>query len=215
MALNYRLGPLGFMALDTAGIHGNQGIQDLLMGLQWVQDNIEAFGGDKDKVLLFGQSTGAEDVFAITSLPQAPSLMNSAIMESGAGRNLGNNAVQQKLGASYAQTLNCSTTDVSTKIANFPRLSPFEILTPSQKACLQSKTAAELKTANTQDKLLQSGIGVDQSIGVSSPRTFNWYPTVDGITIKEQPLKRGSQVPSVFGSSKLTNTSHGPISHTL
>ena len=77
-----------------------------------------------------------------------------------------------------------------------------EILTPSQKACLQSKTAAQLKTANTQDKLLQSGIGVDQSIGVSSPRTFNWYPTVDGITIKEQPLKRGSQVPSVFGSSK-------------
>lgn len=118
VALNYRLGPLGFMALDTAGIHGNQGIQDLLMGLQWVQDNIEAFGGDKDKVLLFGQSTGAEDVFAITSLPQAPSLMNSAIMESGAGRNLGNNAVQQKLGASYAQTLNCSTTDVSAEITS-------------------------------------------------------------------------------------------------
>lgn len=46
MSINYRLGPLGFMALDSAGIYGNQGIQDLLLGLEWVQTNIAAFGGD-------------------------------------------------------------------------------------------------------------------------------------------------------------------------
>lgn len=50
VSINYRLGPLGYLALQNAGIAGNMGIQDILLGLQWVQDNIEAFGGDKVSV---------------------------------------------------------------------------------------------------------------------------------------------------------------------
>ena len=46
VSINYRLGSLGFLALDSAGIDGNFGIQDILLGLQWVQSNIAAFGGD-------------------------------------------------------------------------------------------------------------------------------------------------------------------------
>lgn len=46
VSINYRLGPLGFMALDSAGIQGNQGIQDLLLGLKWVKQSISKFGGD-------------------------------------------------------------------------------------------------------------------------------------------------------------------------
>lgn len=46
VTVNYRLGPLGFMALSSAGIYGNQGIQDVILGLEWVQNNIAAFGGD-------------------------------------------------------------------------------------------------------------------------------------------------------------------------
>lgn len=46
VSINYRLGPLGFLALEGAGIKGNQAIQDLLLGLEWVQKNIAAFGGD-------------------------------------------------------------------------------------------------------------------------------------------------------------------------
>lgn len=46
VSINYRLGPLGFFSLKDAGFAGNQGIQDALLGLQWVQDNIGAFGGD-------------------------------------------------------------------------------------------------------------------------------------------------------------------------
>lgn len=42
----YRLGPLGFLVLPDAGIGGNMAIQDEILGLQWVQDNIAAFGGD-------------------------------------------------------------------------------------------------------------------------------------------------------------------------
>lgn len=46
VSINYRLGPLGFLGLEKAGLSGNYAVQDILLGLQWVQDNIEAFGGD-------------------------------------------------------------------------------------------------------------------------------------------------------------------------
>ena len=54
VSINYRLGPLGFLALDSAGIGGNFGIQDQLLGLSWVQKNIQAFGGDPVSVALAG-----------------------------------------------------------------------------------------------------------------------------------------------------------------
>lgn len=46
VSINYRLGPLGWLALQSAGIGGNMGLQDILLGLSWVQSNIAAFGGD-------------------------------------------------------------------------------------------------------------------------------------------------------------------------
>lgn len=134
VSINYRLGPLGFMALNSAGIYGNQGIQDVLLGLDWVQKEISAFGGDpvcgkdqgsgpganhlfiiQDKVVLTGQSAGATDIHTIATLPQAPSLFNSAIVESIALPSLVSNSTLQKTGASYAQTLRCSVRDVSAK----------------------------------------------------------------------------------------------------
>jgi carboxylesterase type B len=50
VSINYRLGPLGFLALETAGIGGNFGIQDIIMGLQWIQTNIASFGGDPVRI---------------------------------------------------------------------------------------------------------------------------------------------------------------------
>lgn len=46
VSLNYRLGPLGYLALTDLGLRGNYGIRDLLLGLEWVQRNIRSFGGD-------------------------------------------------------------------------------------------------------------------------------------------------------------------------
>ncbi|KAJ6107333.1 hypothetical protein N7523_008656 [Penicillium sp. IBT 18751x] len=183
VSVNYRLGPLGFMALENAGIYGNQGIQDLLLGLQWVHDNIEAFGGDPESVLLFGQSAGAESAYIIASLPQAPTLIKSVISESGGGRPLTLNATQQKVAASYAKTLQCSSSD---------------------KTCLQSKTVSDLVSAYANDTFLYEGIGYygfEGSLGVLSEGTHNFYPYVDGKVIDEDPYNRGVQVPAVFGSN--------------
>lgn len=181
VTLNYRVGPLGFMALSSAGIQGNQGIQDLLLGLEWVQSNIAAFGGNPNQVLLFGQSAGAENAYVIASLPQAPSLFHSVISESGGGRGLINNETTQKVGASYAQALNCSLTD---------------------KSCLKSKTPDELTNAYNDDKFLSEGVGYWGLLGVLGPITHSFYPYADGKIVPEDPYTSGVKVPAVFGSTK-------------
>ncbi|KAL3310924.1 hypothetical protein Ciccas_010504 [Cichlidogyrus casuarinus] len=56
---DYRLGPLGFLCLPEIGIPGNMGISDQKAALKWVFQNIRFFGGDPEKVLVFGESAGA------------------------------------------------------------------------------------------------------------------------------------------------------------
>jgi para-nitrobenzyl esterase len=113
VAFNYRLGPLGFLGLETAGVKGNMAIQDYLAALTWVKHNIAAFGGDTSKVVAFGQSAGGDDTFVISTLPQAKSLISAAILESGGGQSLTSNSLAQLSGASYAETLKCDKDDVS------------------------------------------------------------------------------------------------------
>lgn len=61
VTLNYRLGPLGFLAAGSEGheIYANNGMKDQAMAIQWVYDNIQHFGGDNTKITLFGNSAGA------------------------------------------------------------------------------------------------------------------------------------------------------------
>lgn len=113
VSINYRVGPMGFLSLQSLNLPGNQGIQDQLLGLQWVKENIAAFGGNSSKVLLFGQSAGALDAFIISSLPQAPSLISAAILESGAGSNLSTIADVEAQNEAFVKGLNCSTTDIA------------------------------------------------------------------------------------------------------
>lgn len=138
VSINYRLGPLGFLTLASAGIAGNFGIQDLVLGLEWVQSHITAFGGNpvsfstsfpdsfleimltvfqQEKVLLFGESAGASNTFLISTLPNVTSLINAAVWESGAGPQLATPAVANTLGTAFATRLNCSTADVSTHLS--------------------------------------------------------------------------------------------------
>jgi para-nitrobenzyl esterase len=86
---NYRVGPLGFLAhpaLTAASPHhtsGNNGLLDAQLALQWVQNNIAAFGGDKTHVMVFGQSAGAINTCALVASPLSKGLFSSALMESG------------------------------------------------------------------------------------------------------------------------------------
>ena len=62
VTVNYRLGPLGFFTLGNEEVPGNQGMWDQYEGLQWVQNNIQAFGGNPNRVTIFGESAGGRSV---------------------------------------------------------------------------------------------------------------------------------------------------------
>ncbi|KAJ5713775.1 uncharacterized protein N7483_010956 [Penicillium malachiteum] len=82
---NYRLGNLGFLALDDGTTNGNYGVADQITALEWVRRNIQDFGGDPDRVTIFGQSAGAGSVRALLASPKARGLFAGAIMESNLG----------------------------------------------------------------------------------------------------------------------------------
>jgi para-nitrobenzyl esterase len=89
VTVNYRLNALGFLAhpeLTKASAHhasGNYGLLDQIAALQWVRDNIAAFGGDPSRVTLAGQSAGAMSVLALITSPLARGLFQRAVIESG------------------------------------------------------------------------------------------------------------------------------------
>lgn len=62
ISFNYRLGVLGFLVSTADGLFGNYGLDDQRLALQWVQRNAEAFGGDPQRITIFGESAGAMSV---------------------------------------------------------------------------------------------------------------------------------------------------------
>jgi len=80
VSVNYRLGVEGFAHI--AGAPNNRGLLDQIAALQWVHDNIAAFGGDPTNVTVFGQSAGAGSVAALLTMPASAGLFRRAIVQS-------------------------------------------------------------------------------------------------------------------------------------
>jgi para-nitrobenzyl esterase len=93
VSINYRLGPFGWFthpALRTGqsplDASGNYGLLDMIKALEWIRDNVQAFGGDPQRVTLTGQSAGAMDVLALLIAPKAKGLFQCAMAQSGVAR---------------------------------------------------------------------------------------------------------------------------------
>lgn len=89
VTVNHRLNALGYLYLAEVGgpdfaNSANIGQQDLVAALQWVRDNISAFGADPNKVLIFGQSGGGAKVSNLLAMPSAKGLFHRAVIQSGA-----------------------------------------------------------------------------------------------------------------------------------
>ena len=87
VTVNYRVGAFGFLDLSsfstpTRRFESNLGLHDVILALQWVRDNIAGFGGDPDRVTLFGESAGAGIVTTLLTAPAAAGLFTAAIAQS-------------------------------------------------------------------------------------------------------------------------------------
>lgn len=83
VAMNYRLSVLGFLCLGIKEAPGNAGLKDVVQGLKWIKNNIKAFAGDPNNVLLLGHGSGAAMVDLMTMSPLAEGLMHKVIAQSG------------------------------------------------------------------------------------------------------------------------------------
>ncbi len=119
VTINYRLGPFGFLAHealaqeDPHGSTGNYGLLDQVASLQWVQKNIEAFGGDRNNVTIFGQSAGSWSVCALLASPLAKGLFHRAIFSSGGGETIWSKEKGYETGRWATKKLGCPKNDLA------------------------------------------------------------------------------------------------------
>ncbi len=189
VTLNYRLGPLGFLAhpaLDRESpekTSGNYGTRDQIAALAWVRANIAGFGGNPDNVTLFGQSAGSRSVSLLLTAPGAAGLFHKAIAQSG-GPILGSEhlnpvfngdpATLKAMGAVLAQRLGCGQ-------AKDPL------------SCMRAKSAREVvDTAACTTSIFEEGLF--------------FAPMLDGRVLPKDPpaamaAGRQAQVPVMTGST--------------
>lgn len=118
VTVNHRLNTFGFLNLREIGGErfaqsSNVGMLDIIAALEWVRDNIEAFGGDPQNVTIYGQSGGAGKVSTLLAMPAAKGLFHRAIIQSGSAitgvpqeeATRGARALMAKLGAKTADDL--------------------------------------------------------------------------------------------------------------
>ena len=117
VSVNHRLNILGFF--DASEIGGsayedsvNVGMTDLVAALKWVQENIENFGGDPDRVMIYGQSGGGSKVTTLMGMPSAVGLIHRAAAQSGGGGNIPSRDQQKELARQMMKELGLAPNDI-------------------------------------------------------------------------------------------------------
>jgi len=182
VSINYRLGPLGFMTFGNDVVSGNMGLKDQNMAIQWTRENIANFGGDPDKITLFGQSAGGMSVHAQVLSPYNKGLLAGAVSQSGTmlHKFMADKGPREERSAVLAaETLGCP-----------------KSLDSSLLECLQKIDVQELTT---------------KLINPFAEPTFQWYPVVDSYSsdpfLPLSPLEAMStgkfnQIPFMSGTNK-------------
>lgn len=185
VSLNYRLGALGFLHLGgPSGLgaeyasSGLSGVLDQVAALQWVHDNIAAFGGDPGNVTIFGESAGAMSVGTLLGLPAAQGLFHKAICQSG--------------GSSNVHTAEAADQMTAAVLAQFGTTDAEVLLSAEPQAVLDAQVAVSAA----------AGRGVAGSAAVVLP----FQPVVDGVELPVTPLEAVRQglsahVPVLIGTT--------------
>ena len=139
VTINYRLGPLGFLYLcdlcpDLEGATGNAGMRDQVAALDWVSENIAAFGGDPNCVTIFGESAGGMSVSTLLGMPTARDLFARAIPQSGAAHNVHSRETATQVAERFLAELGVSPASASTDLRE---TSPDHLLDTQQQTMLK------------------------------------------------------------------------------
>ncbi len=116
VSVNHRLNILGFF--DAAEIGGrptriaNVGMTDLVAALRWVHENIASFGGDPDRVMIYGQSGGGSKVTTLMGMPSAAGLFHRAAAMSGGGGNIPSREQQREVARVMMKDLGLAPNDI-------------------------------------------------------------------------------------------------------
>ncbi|XP_035672080.1 putative inactive carboxylesterase 4 [Branchiostoma floridae] len=127
VTINYRLGALGFLSTGDENAPGNFGFLDQIQAMTWVKENIRNFGGDPDRVTLFGESAGAMSVCYHVVSPLCKGLFRRAISQSGTCNSFGTIIKPLGVATTLAEAVGCDGKD-----------------TGSMVSCLRQKPADEL-----------------------------------------------------------------------
>jgi para-nitrobenzyl esterase len=164
VTINYRLGPLGFLYLSELcpGLEGavaNAGLRDQVAALAWVRENVAAFGGDPDRVTIFGESAGGMSVATLLGTPAARGLFGRAIAQSGAAHNVHSRKTATRVAEEFLAEL------------GVPRARAAEVL-------------RELPPDKLLDLHQQTMLRLGSTAGL-----LPFQPLVDGESLPEQPLE--------------------------
>jgi para-nitrobenzyl esterase len=165
VSLNYRLGIDGFAVLPDAP--ANRGLLDQIAALEWVRDNISAFGGDPGSVTIFGESAGAMSVTTLLSLPRAHGLFARAITQSGAAQAMADLADAALVTKELSVALGREATAASLAEVSLPELIGAQVK-------VRDALAAQPDPARFGATIVAS--------------TMAFIPVTDGILITEHPL---------------------------
>jgi para-nitrobenzyl esterase len=185
VTVNYRLGALGFMAHPALSgespdhVSGNYGIEDQQAALKWVRRNIRAFGGDPDKVTIFGESAGGLSTFVNLVSPTAHGLFHRAIVESGAYMQTQPTLAQtEATGTKFAAAVGCNQSTATDVLACLRGLSVSTILAKQAITLLGSGAPP-----NVDGKVLTQSVGTALASG-----QFNRVPLMNGTNHDEWRL---------------------------
>ncbi|XP_031345690.1 esterase FE4-like [Photinus pyralis] len=133
---NYRLGPLGFISMGDDVVPGNNGLKDQVLALKWVKENIIAFGGDPNRITVFGNSAGGASTHFQTVSPLTRDLISGAILQSGTAFSpwaLSSKERARNKSLTLAERFDCALSDSRLMIECLKTPSAMEITKASQK----------------------------------------------------------------------------------
>ncbi|GIF17289.1 para-nitrobenzyl esterase [Actinoplanes tereljensis] len=169
VTFNYRLGMEGFAHL--AGAPANRGLLDQIAALEWVRDNIEAFGGDPTRVTIFGESAGGGSVAALLAMPRAAGLFRGAIAQSLPGTFFAPDLAAD-IAAAVAAEL-----DLSPTAADLAAVDPAKLAATGDTVIAAAAAAA----------LTDAAAGRPGRWGPAAYRSILFAPVVDGDTLPTTP----------------------------